>query len=601
MHKRSLLASVINKPSTLRNFGGYNRCPYVFCSSMLTFFSSIVRQTALVLTVCLVSKNLHAQGDLPALSLAQLARPNSWQLVGSVSPTADASSIRTQSGSNVLVGSNEPLTLLTPTDDFRLRFEVMLSAGADAVLTLPTGQQISFADTRESARLLKAPGLWQTVDVWYKTKGPKGFSSLEKLALNGVTLRESQTLANGKLGPLTLMTKKGTIALRKVGYRVMSPRMVAQWSGPLSYTIVEGGYVQDPQDAMRRKVLKQDTTSQLTYEVSYGQPRQYSLFFTGKLNALQTGDYQFDLNQGGLAALWIDGKEVIPINHLELGMPNPGKVSLTAGPHDVRVYFSRSWFRPGLGLFVSQAGTRPQPLHAQSSLPEPDAIAVIGVNPDYSDPMNQVQRIRSFVQMPGEKTKRTHSLSVGSPTGIHYTVDLNQMALLQVWKGDFANTTEMWYERGEPQLLTPLGAVVLLPGQTPLMVLDNDSSAWPDSVSENTLQYTGLTIDKQGKPTLQYKLAGASVTDAIHSEGDALVRTLTLTGSPTGTPYCRIAAGSSVEEVGKGLYAVNDRSYYIRVDPKAKVKTRQSNGKQELLLPVELKNGGGSVQYSIVF
>ncbi|GAB4030834.1 PA14 domain-containing protein [Spirosoma gilvum] len=568
---------------------------------MHTFFPSVVRRTALLLLICLSSKSLQAQSDLPPVSLAQLARPNSWQLVGSVSPTADASSMRTQSGSNVLVGSNEPLTLLTPTDDFRLRFEVMLSAGADAVLTLPTGQQISFANSRESARLVKAPGLWQTIDVWYKTKGPKSSSTLEKLALNGVTVRESQTLANNKLGPLTVMTRKGTIALRKVGYRVMSPRMVAQWSSPLSYTIVEGGYIQNPQDAMRRKVLKQDTTSQLTYEVSYGQSRQYTIFFAGKLNALQTGDYQFDLNQGGLAALWIDGKEVIPINHLELGMPNPGTVSLTAGPHDVKVYFSRSWFRPGLGLFVSQAGTRPQPLHAQSSLPEPDPVAVVSINPDYSDPMNQVQRIRSFVQMPGEKTKRTHSLSVGSPTGIHYTIDLNQMALLQVWKGDFANTTEMWYERGEPQLLSPLGAVVHLPGQTPLMVLTNDSATWPDSVSENTLQYKGLTIDKQGKPTLQYMLAGAIVTDDLRPEGDALVRTLTLIGSPNGTPYCRVAAGTSVEEVGKGLYAINDRSYYVRFDPKAKVKLRQSNGKQELLLPVELKNGAGSVQYSIVF
>ncbi len=543
----------------------------------------------------------HAQNDLPAVSLSQLARPAGWQLVGSVSPTADGSSMRTQPGSNVLTGSSSPLTLLTPTDDFRLRFDMMASPNADVVLTLPTGQLIRMAQSQEIARLMKAAGLWQTVDVWYKNGGTKGPSVLEKLALNGVTVRETQTLSNNKLGPLTMMANAGTVAIRNVGYRVMSPQKVAQWNGPLSYTIVEGGYIQNPEDAARKKVLKQDTTTQLNYEVAYGQPRQYSMFFTGKLNALQTGDYIFDLNQGGLAALWVDGKEVIPIQHLELGQPNSGKATLTAGPHDVKVYFSRSWFRPGLGLFVSQAGTRPQPLHAPASLPEPDPVAVVSVNPDYSDAQNPSQRVRSFVQVPGEKTKRTHSLSVGSPTGMHYTVDLNQMALLQAWKGDFANVTEMWYERGEPQLLTPLGALVRLPAQPALALLNNENIAWPDSVGENTLQYKGLTVDKKGIPTVEYSLAGSTVTDIIRPEGDALVRTLTLNGSPDGTPYCRVATGSSVEEVSKGLYAINDRSYYIRFDPKAKVKLRQSNGKQEVLLPVEVKNGAGSVQYSIVF
>ncbi|GAB4048194.1 PA14 domain-containing protein [Spirosoma litoris] len=561
----------------------------------------MTRQIAALSLGWLLSVPVYAQSDLPPVSLAQLTRPAGWQLVGSVSPNAESTSMKTTSGANVLVGSSAPLTLLTPTADFRVRFETLMTAGADVVLTLPNGQSISLAHSQEIARILKAPGLWQTVELWYKIGTTKSSSMLEKLAINGVTVREGQTVAGTALGPLTIMAKTGSVALRNVGYRVMTPRIVAQWAGPLSYTIVEGGYIQSPEEAVKKKVLKQDTTALLNYEVSYGQPRQYTIFFTGKLNALQTGDYRFDLNQGGLAALWIDGKEVLPINHLELGMPNANTIPLTAGPHDIKVYFSRSWFRPGLGLYVSQAGTRPQPLHAPTSLPEPDPVAVVSVNPDFSDAGNQVQRIRSFVQLPGEKTKRTHSLSVGSPVGIHYTVDLNQMALLQVWKGDFANTTEMWYERGEPQLLAPLGPPVYLPAQTPLMVLTNDAAAWPDSVGENILQYKGLSINKQGVPMLTYTLAGATVTDATRAEGNALVRTLTLAGSPTGAPYCRVASGSVIEEVSKGLYAVNDRSYYIQIDPKAKVKMRQSNGKQELLLPVDLKNGTGSVHYSIVF
>ncbi len=568
---------------------------------MLLNTISILRRTAVLVLGGLLSAPLYAQGDLPAIAPSQLTLPKGWQLAGSVSPAADGASMRPQSGNTVLTGSGAPLTLLTPTDDFRLRFNLMTTSNADVVVTLPTGQAINLGKTPEMTRIMKAPGLWQTVDIWYKKAGSTGRSVLEKLALNGVTIREMQTLSNAALGPLTIASATGPIAVRNIGYRVMMPRKVAQWSAPLSYTIVEGQFIEDRENARTRKVLKQDTTSILSYEVSYGQPRQYTILFTGKLNALQTGDYRFDLDQGGVGGLWIDGKPVIPTSHRELGQTATGNTTLTAGPHTVEVYFSRSWFRPGLGLFVSQAGTRPQPLHAPASLPEPDPVAVISVNPDFTNPMNQVQRIRSFVQMPGEKNKRTHTISVGSPTRMHYTVDLDQMALLQVWKGDFANVTEMWYERGEPQLLMPLGETVYMPGQTPLMVLGNESAAWPDSVSENTLQYKGMKVDKQGTPTMEYKIAGTTVMDAIKPDGDALTRTLTLTGSPSGTLYCRLAAGTSVEEVSKGLYAVNDHSYYIRVDPKANAKLRQSSGKQELLLPVNMKNGNGLVQYSIVY
>lgn len=562
---------------------------------MTSFTTSTGRNWLAALSlIWLLTSPLFAQSELPVLPLSQLNRPATWQLVGAVAPRPDGT-LKTVPGTTVLVGSRDPLTLAVPTDDFRMRFEMLTTPGADVSLTLPTGQTLSFGQTRDLARLLKAPGLWQTVELWYKTGKANRSATLEKLVLNGVTVREGQVLTGRESGPVSVMASGGTTAIRNVGYRVMSPRSVAQWSGPLSYTIYEGenGKRSDLTD---KKILKQDTTATLNYEVAYGQPRRYSVLFSGKLNALQAGDYQFDLRQGGIAGLYVDSREVIPPTYHDLGQPETRTVSLTAGLHEMYVFFTRSWARPGLGLFVSQVGTRPQPLHALASLPDPDPVGIISVTP-----ATKSELIRSFVQMPGEKTKRTHSLSVGSPGGYHYTLDLNQMALLQAWKGDFANVTEMWYERGEPQLLTPLGAVVRLPAQSALMVLTNENTAWPDSLSDNTLRYKGLTVDKQGVPTVSYELAGLTVSDAIQSQNDALVRTLSLTGTPDGTAYCRIAAGMSLEEVGKGLYAVNDRSYYVRFDPKAKVKLRQSNGKQELLLPVEMKNRSGSVQYSIVF
>lgn len=544
----------------------------------------------------LLSAPLFAQIDLPALPVSQLNRPAGWQLAGAVLP-GSGNALKTKPGDALLIGSGSPLPLATPTEDFSIRFEMLATPDADVSLQLPTGHRISFRNDYDLAKLLKAPGLWQTVELNYKTGKDSKPAMLEKLVFNGVTVREGERLPGKAGGPIAISSPSGTVAIRNVGYRVLSPRTVARWSGPLSYTIVEGGYIENRENARSKKILRQDTTSLLNYEVGYGLPaRQHSIFFKGKLTALTAGSYQFELNQGGVAGVWVDGKEVVPTGHRELGHPAIGTIALTTGLHDVEVYLSRSWFRPGLGLFVSQAGTRPQPLHAPASLPEPDPVGVISIKPEVN-----AERIRSFVQLPGEKHKRTHSLSVGSPSGYHYTVDLDQMALLQVWKGGFANVTEMWYERGEPQLLETMGTTVPLPAQPGLAFLPAETAVWPDSTDEKDLQYKGLSVDKMGYPAIEYTLAGATVTDVIRPERDGISRMLRIEGTPKGMLYCRVAAGQTIDNMGNGLYAIDDRSYFIRIDPVLKPRQRSSGGKQELLLPVSIKNGLGAVSYSVVF
>ena len=237
-------------------FDGYPCAIYFFSEPMNKSVLSIVRQITLLCVGGLFSASLLAQSDLPPVPLSQLSRPNGWQLVGSVSPTADGTNMRPQPGNNVLTGSGEPLTLITPTDDFRLHFEMMTSPNADVVLTLPTGQPVSLADSREMTRLMKAPGLWQTVDIWYKTGDKKGPAVLEKLALNSTTVRESITLSGNKSGPLTVMAKSGTLAIRNLGYRVMSPRQVAQWSSPVSYNNCRGAVYREPCECPKQKSVE---------------------------------------------------------------------------------------------------------------------------------------------------------------------------------------------------------------------------------------------------------------------------------------------------------------------------------------------------------
>ena len=539
-----------------------------------------------------------AQTDLPRIELAALTTSPNWKQARSVQVNPDVPGLKTQPGSAVLVGTgNEPLTLASPVGDFALQFDMLLTSDADVRLTLPNGHSLSLNHSRDMMPLLKEAGLWQTIALAYRAGTARNVPMLEKLTLNGATVYEGQSLERGTLAqPVRLMTQKGSVALRNAGFRALANRQVALWAGPLTYKLY--GESIDTRDGLSGKTpVKTDTVSRISYDVSYGQPGRFAMTFDGKLNVPTTGDYQFDLFMGGVAGLWIDGKPVIPMGYEELGGVKTTTQSLTAGLHDAQVMFSKSWPRPGLGLFVSQVGVRPQALHAEGSLPEFSPAPQIALQPEVRPTL-----IRSFIQLPGERNKRTKALSVGSSAGLNYSLDLDQMTLLMAWKGNFADVTEMWYERGEPQLLEPMGTVVRPSPRPALAMLSNANAPWPDSLSEKVLIYTGYSLNKAGAPTMDYTLAGLTVKESFVPTGNRLERTFSITGNVPAQPlYCRLAAGKTIEEVAKGLFAIDDRSYYIRVDPSTKLTLRQMGTQQELMMPVALQNGTGTARYTLEF
>ena len=545
----------------------------------------------------LLASALYAQppGDLPAIAADKLTRPANWNLAGSASATPEKATLTTKPGTTLLTGQpGEAVTLLSTGSDFSLRFDIMLAANGTAQLVLPAGQPIAL-NLPEFARLMKSPGLWQTIEVAYRAATPKQAASLARLAINGVTVREGQTLI-GKSGAGNLTqigVTTGSVAVRNVAGRSLNNRNIAQWSGPVSYTIFKGDMWKRSDITPKSEVLTTGTTDALNYEVAYGRGQRYTILFAGKLNLTEPGECLFSLNYGGVSDLRVDGKEIITAEFKDLGYPTSGRATLSAGPHTAEVLFARTWPRPGLGLFVSLPDTRPQALHTLASLPEPDPVGAIAVEADAAPVL-----LRSFIQLPGEKTKRTHSLSVGSPTGVHFSYDLNQMALLQTWKGDFADMTEMWYERGEPQLIHTLGATVMLPAQPALAQLADEQAVWPDSLTDNVLQYKGLSVDKTNLPVVSYVMAGAAITDAVRPAATGLTRTLTVTvtGTPAGALFCRAAVSSQIEDLGKGLYNIGDGQYYVRLDPKLKPRLRSIGGRQELVVPVK-----GTVSYEVIF
>jgi len=529
---------------------------------------------------------------------------SNWTVKGNVSihPTKNDAA-KTQNGEGVLIGTaGAAISTKVKAQDLRMYAEFMLSPGAEGNIILPGGQRLRLADTKSkepsaltsgfigqfpTQNAAKAPGLWQSIELAYdaSVSTVKNSARLNSLKLNDVIILESVYLPLSKsitdAQPLGLEVTKGTIAFRNVGYQLLNDRK------PLTLSNLNYKLYSDKWDAKEySKLDKEAKTTTLTQEVTNGM-REFHLVYEGEMNAEEDGDYVFTtIYSGPIFTLDIDGKTVVTSGESTSQESHSGSVNLTKGTHRFKIHYSRfPWRQPALGLRVQKPGIRQYDLHVLSSLPEPEPKPYIGVTPELRPEM-----VRSFILLSGEKYKRTHCLSVGSPTGWSYTMDLNRGALLQAWRGQFANVTEMWYERGEPQLLEPAGLKVPVSGKSSIAVLENEKSVWPDSANVN---YQGYSLDPQGFPSIRYAVASATVSDHITSSTDAINRTIEVKGNPSGSLYSLLASGKNIQLVEKGLYQIDDR-YYIQIDKKAKVVLRTSGDNQELLLPVY-----GSANYSM--
>ncbi|HRQ50189.1 MAG TPA: DUF1080 domain-containing protein [Agriterribacter sp.] len=207
--------------------------------------------------------------------------------------------------------------------------------------------------------------------------------------------------------------------------------------------------------------------------------------------------------------------------------------------------------------------------------------------------------LRSFLSY--GKKMITHAISVGNPNGINYSYDLKTGALLQVWRGEFADATDLWYQRGEPyQRIVPLGSVITLSDAPAIAVLpDAVNTAWPDSVSFDDVQNKGYILDAGRAPSFRYSIHDVQVTDNISAPGaTGLVRALTVV-NPSASLYHRIAAAKKIEQSKKGFYAVDDKLYYISIDEKLNPFIRQAGAGQELLVPVD--KAGAAITYSLIW
>ena len=206
--------------------------------------------------------------------------------------------------------------------------------------------------------------------------------------------------------------------------------------------------------------------------------------------------------------------------------------------------------------------------------------------------------LRSYLMFEGKK--RTHVISVGTPEKVNYSYDLKQGALLQLWRGQFLDVTEMWKDRGEPQLAKPLGIVLPLTAAPAIAALADKQTAWPDSIAFDDLQNKGYVLDKNKMLTFSYSSNGADVNDKIvvQSDGAAINRTISVSNSK-GPLYCRIAVGTSIGALKNNAYSIGNKVYTVKLAAETKAFIRKTKNGEELLAP--LATGADSLTYSLIW
>jgi hypothetical protein len=198
------------------------------------------------------------------------------------------------------------------------------------------------------------------------------------------------------------------------------------------------------------------------------------------------------------------------------------------------------------------------------------------------------------------------AVSIGTPEGPHYSVDLESGALLRVWKGWFLNTEQMWRHRGPDQTAQAMGSEITLSRAPPVAALEDPDAAWPDSAVERFAS-TGYALGTQGHPTFQYRLGDLRIEDRLEPvrEGRGLARVLTVEGSANGTSgsslWCRLASARTIEQVDEGLYAVEDRTYYVETSSREGLRIRNVPSGQELIVPVPAGDGSRTVRYTLLW
>jgi hypothetical protein len=544
-----------------------------------------------------------------------------------------------QAGTGILLNLNDAMkrdALLSRFEhgDLELELEVMLPKGSNSGLYLQGRYEVQLFDSwgvatpgftdiggiyrnwesdpakvyLGKAPLLnaaKVPGTWQTMRISFRAprfdaNGNKTENArFNFVELNGVRIHNQVEVpkpTGGPVennekpqGPLMIQGDHGPVAIRNIRYLV--PEVISVALGPVQYQTFYGNY-KTIADFASLKPAATGTQAELSCEVLEND-NAYGSVYRSELTVPKAANYQFVLSYTGGARLVVNQQTLVNYQSADgWWRTDVGRLQLAGGTYPIEIYNYKdaSWLPPRLALYVSAEGGAPQALHAFNSYPPADDP----VSPILLEPGASPRLLRAFLDFNGDNKQRlTHTIGVGDPTGVHYVYDLKSGNVVCAWRGPFVDATPMWHDRGDGSF-RPQGAAQFFFNSVPLTELVQGTEAFPvmtaaTEVMNTPLQPKGYRLLPDGRPVFQYSLKGVAVEDRIQPDDAkrSLVRTVTFDKPELLTAaHFKLAEGVNIIAVGDGLYAIDQR-YFIQTNAAQQPRVRTSNGKQELIVPIQ--------------
>ncbi len=578
--------------------------------------------------------------------------PENWEIVGEVvvDPRVKRS-YTVLSGSGILVGAASSsvgaaeLKTKSTFGDHVLEFDVLLSHGAAAEVLLQGCYGFRVADSWGAHKLghldngalvapavegvaalgygpntnaARAPGVWQHVRVVFDAPrfDVQGSKTREARILlveqNEVLVQENQylpapskgaTCANETTeGPLVLRVSRGQVAIRNIKTIKYSGRLVGLEK--LTYklyvdTFLDDDFVYFGGDGGDRVLLPDVSVLEPTQageveridtRMVRGLGNNFALAFEGRIRVPVSGTYRFEAAANSIGSVEIDGDELTRWDVLHGKGSTAGDVSLREGDYPIRLLYV-NFGQPRAGLFVEGPGIRRQPLHMDSAVPEWTSPEPILLTPA-DGPLIQ----RSFIYFEGEKLLTC--MNVGSPDGVHYTMNLATGGLVQAWRGAFGDVTPMWHNRGDHQVLQPLGSLLSFSADQQVVLGDEESSG-------DVYRRSGYNLDEKGRPVFEYSVGSIVVQDHVRpgDENPILKRFLQFRNRDEAvrTVWYRVAAAPVIEQIAADLYGIGDKTYFVAFGDGVKPVIKQNGERQELLVSLQVGSKPQELTYSLIW
>jgi hypothetical protein len=191
-------------------------------------------------------------------------------------------------------------------------------------------------------------------------------------------------------------------------------------------------------------------------------------------------------------------------------------------------------------------------------------------------------------------------IGVGYPEKANLVFDANTLTIAEIWQGAFIDAARHSSGRGEG-FEPPLGdRIYALPSGPAFATLNSADAPWPkDAGVEHRMR--GYQLDAKRRPDFRYEIAGVTVEDfpmAIEGQIDPYFkRTLKLSAKDASNNlYFRAAVGNRIEPQADGSFLV-DGKVNFKLNSAGTV--RQSEGRSELLIPINFNNGAAEVEEEI--